>query len=359
MTPISTRRMFNFAAIAVAGACLASIPSYASEQDRPHDDKQDHKDRIAQPSGERANMPQGIKWSDDPADLDDVRGVISSVAGAAVINDGFNDVVERFVDQDRNRFGEWMGRGENKEFADFNAAAAKFQAAYKQKFHKDFDFNDDAAIAGLTAVQGEIEDPALVAANWPVAAMPGMEGRMGGAEPRIAAGAEPSEDVKEQGNIEKGRNVAIATLPAPHMAAHAGARVGAEIGEKPAADRQPEQPGAAAGVRAGASEGMAGKGLRISLVNELPGAWKVDVPASRTPEQVYSDLSKRIDKLAQDTAAWPSEESQVQHLIAYEVFSAIYGVDMHKAGEKMNGAKPGDSAERPHHGDDMGPGGGQ
>lgn len=360
MTPNSTRRMFSFAAIAVAGACLASIPSYASQQDRPRD-QHDRGDRVAQPAGDRANMPQGIKWSDDPADLDDVRGVVSSVAEAAVTNDGFNDVVERFVDQDRNRFGEWMGQGENKEVADFNAAAAKFQAAYKAKFNKDFDFNDDAAIAGLTAVQGEIEDPALVAAHWPVPAMPGMgEGRMGGAEPRMAGGAQPPEEVKEQGNIEKGRNVAIATLPAPHMAARStgGGALGAEI----ASDRQPGHADKPQGAHAEEHAGKIGmgKGLRISLVNELPGAWKVDVPASRTPEQVYSDLSRRIDKLAQDTAAWPSEESQVQHLVAYEVFCAIYGVDAHKgAAERMNGApKPGEPAERPHREDGM-PGGGQ
>lgn len=353
MTPNSTRRMFSFAAVAVAGACFASIPSFASQQDRPRNDRQDNQARIAQPAGDRADMPKGIKWDDDPADLGDVREVIDDVAGAAVIKGGFNDVVERFVDQDRNRFGEWMHDGENKEFTEFNAAAEKFQAAYKQKFNKDFDFDAEKSLAGLSAIQGEVEDAAMVAANWPVPAMAGIAD-----EARVAGGESPAND---QGNIEKGRQVAIATLPGPHMAAAggaprpAGSALGAEAPDVPAKDQPAaagnanrQQPREARGERMGGMAGM-GHALRISFVNELPGTWKVDVPNGRMPQQVYSDLTQRIDRLAAGIAHWPSEEAQVHHLVAFEVFSAIYGVDMHKgAADHMDGAaKPADVADRP------------
>lgn len=352
-----SNRFLGLAAVAVSGALLGSLSGYA--QDRQDYPKQD-RDRIAQQ--DRAHMPQGIKWSDEAADLGDVRGVLDDIAGAAVIENGFNDVVERFVDQDRNRFGEWMDQGENREFTEFNAAAKRFQEAYKTKFNKDFDFDAEKALASITAVQGEVEDPTLVAANWPVPAMAGME--MPG-EPRVAGERAPTD---EQGNIQKGRQVAIVTIPAPHKATGMGGeRPGDRLtGDRPG-ERQPgDRPDAGAerrpaqGAEAGVAQAMRSLGgeLHVSLVNEFPGAWKVDVPNSRLPQQVYSDLAQRVGKLADSTAQWPSEESQVQHVIAYEVLCAIYGADSSQAGQmrdRMDGAdKP---ADRP--GSDDGMGGGQ
>src|SRR5690606_7415180 len=75
------------------------------QQERIQDRAQDHRaqgQRVQQPT-----LPPGIEESGE-ADLDAVRGVLREVANAAFTDDGFDDLVERFVDQDRNRFGEWM-----------------------------------------------------------------------------------------------------------------------------------------------------------------------------------------------------------------------------------------------------------
>src|SRR5688500_5846348 len=151
LNPTRTKRMLNLAAVAVAGACLASIPAFAQER-RGVGQPQQREDRIGrqtdqpQKAIDKATLPKGIKWSDEPADVAEVRGVIDDVVGAAVIENGFNDVVERFVDQDRNRFGEWMNQGENREFTQFNESAKKFQEAYKAKFNKEFDFDAETAL---------------------------------------------------------------------------------------------------------------------------------------------------------------------------------------------------------------------
>src|SRR5688500_13167053 len=139
--PIAPRRAMKLAAIAVAVACLATIPSYAQEQQQRPQDRQQQGDRIGQPGAAHQDLPPGIRWDTEAADPGDFRGVIDDVTGAAVIENGFNDVVERFVDQDRNRFGEWMDQGENREFTEFNAAAKRFQEAYKGKFGGEFDFD--------------------------------------------------------------------------------------------------------------------------------------------------------------------------------------------------------------------------
>lgn len=310
----SNRRALNLAAFAVAGALMASA---GFAQDRDREDRQDRdrigqQDRGGQMAQDRAGLPAGIEWSDEAADVSDVRSVIDDIAGAAVIENGFNDVVERFVDQDRNRFGEWMDEGENREFTEFNAAARRFQDAYEAKFNKEFDFDAEKALVGLSAIQGEVENPTLVASNWPV--QPTM-GAGGADEARVAGGV-----TNEQGNIEEGRQVAIATIPAPHKGQPMNQRA-AGAAQEPA-ERQDAH-----------RAGMAGGGLRVSLVNEFPGTWKVDVPNSRAPQQVYADLAQCVGKLADNAAQW-GDETQVQHMVAHEVLCAIYGVKMSSSSER-------------------------
>jgi len=321
--------MLKLAAIAVTGACLATIPSYAQDQqDRTQNPQQQQQgDRIGQPGAHQQDLPPGIRWDAEPAEPGDFRGVIDDIVGAAVIENGFNDVVERFVDQDRNRFGEWMDQGENREFTEFNAAAKRFQDAYKAKFGGEFDFDADTALSGIMAKRGEVEDPTAVAAHWPVKPFGGAAGGMEPApgDARVAGG-EMGDDAQQQrdptnkeGNLEEGREVAIVMIPAP-MPGATGARAGAP-------DAQAKAGGADAQPAAAKPMARQGKVMRISLINEMPGAWKVDVPNDRQPQQVYTDLAKRIDRCTQMSAQWPSDEAAVQQVIAFEVMSAIYGVD--------------------------------
>ena len=219
MTPNRTKskQMLNLAVVAVAGACLASIPAFGQQQDRAGKDRAgqtQREDRIGQQADQqidRSMLPKGITWSDEPADTGEVRGVIDDAVGAVVVDGGFNDLVERFVDQDRNRFGEWMNEGDNREFTQLNESAKRFQEAYNTKFNKEFDFDAESALAGIVAVQGEIEDAAIAAANWPVKPLGQQGGAEAGGEPRVAGEAmgEVQEETREQGNIEEGRQVAV------------------------------------------------------------------------------------------------------------------------------------------------------
>lgn len=333
MTP--QKRMFNLAALAASTALVAGAAGYAQDRQPDHLKDADRPQQADRQGQVRAALPEGIKWSDKEADLDAVRGVFDGVAGAAIAENGFDDVVERLVDQDRNRFGEWIGQGENNKFAQLNESAKRFREAYKGKYNKDFDF-DDQSLAGLTAVEGEVEDPALVAQKWPVPAAAGME--RSPEDGRVAGG----EDVTDtQGNIEKGRQVAIAILPSPVLGAAVRGAAGSagEAARDAAADRQAERPAGGMDDRAqpaGQMRAGLGTGIRVSLINEFPGSWKIDVPNQRAPQQVYTDLARRLGQLADANMHWPSDEAQLHQIVAYEVLCAIYGVET-PGRQPMNG----------------------
>ena len=339
MTP--QKRTLNLAALAVSGALLASAAGYA--QDRQADpqkdaDRSQQTDRPQADSSKmgqaRAGLPEGIKWSDKQADIDPVRGLIDGIAGAAVADNGFDDVVERLVDQDRNRIGEWIDEGENKKFTELNESAKRFREAYKVKYNKDFDF-DEQALVGLVAIEGEVQDPKLVAQTWPVAPTAGMA--RAAEDGRVAGGQDVTDT---QGNIEKGRQVAIAILPAPRGALEKSGTP--QDRPDAAADRRSGDPAQQEGDARLAGAGIQpdapalGTGIRISLIHEFPGSWKVDVPNQRAPQQVSGDLARRLGQLSDANQNWPSDETQLHQTVAYAVMCALYGVEA-PGHQPMNG----------------------
>src|SRR5687768_6729977 len=92
LNPVSKENLMtlNPTTVAVAGAWLASIPAFAQERSGAGQPQQ-REDRIGrqtdqpQKAIDKATLPKGIKWSDEPADVAEVRGVIDDVVGAAVV----------------------------------------------------------------------------------------------------------------------------------------------------------------------------------------------------------------------------------------------------------------------------------
>lgn len=251
------------------------------QQGARQDQKQDHKSQQAS----APKLPQGVEQQGE-ADVSDVREVFGEVANAATIEGGFNDIVERFVDEDRNRFGEWFEEA-GEEFTELNTAAEQLKRAFEEKFpEEELDIEGETAFAAIDVVQGEVQDPRQLAMNWPV--KPTGEAAQAGAQAGEArlAGDEQTGEPGDQSNIEEGRTVAVAAVSG--------------MKDKPA--------------------------LHVSLINEFPSAWKIDVPGDRMPQQVYQDLTQRIEMLATSTDQWPQDAEKVQQMIGYQVLSAIYGV---------------------------------
>jgi hypothetical protein len=281
-----------FAAAAIAGGAVALSPSAG----RAADDDVKVKVRANEAGGasaaDRASLPAGVK-AREAEDSGDIYKSFEGLAEAAVTKGGFDDVVERLVDQDRNRIGNYA----EKEFADLDTTADAINKAWKEKYGKEFELEPKDALKSVALIRGEIEDPKAVAANWPVKAVATPAGE---SDAVAAAAAEKAEQENQKGNedpnlnsnIEKGRDVAIATLPASH------------------------------GLPA----------INVSLIREASG-WRVDVPNNLTGEQLKNNLANHLAQVKNSADQWPADKNDAAAMVAHRVLMAAYNVEM-PAGER-------------------------
>lgn len=246
-------------------------------------------------------FPAGIKAAPDANDVGDVRNTLNGITEAALTEGAFDDLVERLVDQDRNRIGK-DGFAE-RNFADLDAKVRQLREAYKAKYGADFEVTPDKAFSMVPVVQGEIEDPLVVAGNWPIKATRTAGGQGAAAGEAQQAGAQQAgkSQVGIDSNVEKGRNVAVATFPKSH------------------------------GLPA----------LNVSLVSEAQG-YRIDVPNTVTGQQLKDNLSKHLDHLIQGKDQWPKDAWQAQMAIAHHVLAGVYGVE----GQQSDGAQGGGAARQ-------------
>ena len=273
-------------------------------RERAAEAREDARD-AAQVRQAAVKFPAGIKAAPDANDVGDVRNTLDSITKAALTEDGFDDLVERLVDQDRNRIGQ--NDFTDQKFADLNAKAAQLRQAYRAKYGADFTIAPEKAFSMVPVVQGEIDDPKVVAGNWPIKAA--MTAGGGAAAP--AAGEAQTAGAAQAGkseagldsNVEAGRNVAVATFPKSH------------------------------GLPA----------LNVSLMKEL-GGYRVDVPNTVTGQQLKDNLSKHLDHLIQGADQWPKEAWQAQTAIAHHILAGVYGVEGMAQQDKAAGQR--DTAAR-------------
>ena len=246
-----------------------------------------------------ATFPPGVKVDDDPAEeRGDLFKTFTTLTQAALEKDGFDDVVERLVDQDRNRIGQ--DNFAEQKFDDLNAQADAIRAAWKAKYGDDFKVEGEQAFAKLAAVVGKIDDPKAVASAWPVPAVTDAAGAE--AVPASAKETEGNQDPNLNSNVEKGRGVAIATIPASH------------------------------GLPA----------LNVSLIDELQG-WRVDVPNTLSGQQLHDSLLKHLTHVSQMQAQWPADKNEAALMVAHHVLLGAYGVDV-EPGAQQDGQPPSGAA---------------
>ena len=227
------------------------------------------------------NFPAGIKMNDKPGE-EDRKGVLNTLDGitqAALTKDGFDDLVERLVDQDRNRIGK--DGFTDKKFDQLNARVQAIRDAWKTKYGDDFEVKNEALTKVITAT-GEVEDGAAVASAWPLQAV--SEAGDGAV---TAASKQPvAADRDEDANLEKGRDVAVIAIPASH------------------------------GLPT----------VNLSLIQELQG-YRVDIPNNITGQQLHDSLLKHLTHVSDMQAQWPANEQDAQLLVAHHIALGVYGVD--------------------------------
>lgn len=203
--------------------------------------------------------------------------MLGQVTNAALTKGGFDDVVERFNDADRNRIGPWIKDKNNKERFDvLDGRIAQFQKDWKAKYGDNFKIHKDDVVFGnsmFTVAQGEIgKDAQLAGEKLPPA--------------QNVTKDNLNTDAKDR-NLEKGRNVAYVTVAASH----------------------------------GLPE------LKVPLIHELPDVWKIDVPDTITGQKLYDNLLNHLTMVNEMKDQWPSDVNDAYRMVSHHILMAVLDIN--------------------------------
>src|SRR4051812_32678767 len=131
--------------------------------------------------------------------------MLGQITNAALTKGGFDDIVQRFNDADRNRISAWIHDKNNKEKLDvLDGRIAQFQKDWKAKYGHDFKIRQDDVVFGnpmFTVAQGEIGRDAQLAGERVPPQQNVNKDTIN--QPKDATG-----NTNAHRNLEKGRNVA-------------------------------------------------------------------------------------------------------------------------------------------------------
>lgn len=235
-------------------------------------------------------LPRGAKYDEQVENGDQMRASLASITGAVFQSDGeLNDVIDHFVDADRDRLDKQPMREadfERGQLTQLKDRVAEIKKAWSDKYGEEFNIAQNEVYGSLLFAEGEITDARQFKQRWPVttAVGPGMQGP----GPAARAGAESgraSEQTRDQTNIEKGRNFGIARFPA-------------------------------------------GSGLpaaNVSFIDEAFG-WKIDVPDGITTAQLRNNLLRHLTMLRDHADMWPANVNDAYRLASHHVVMALYGI---------------------------------
>jgi hypothetical protein len=220
-----------------------------------------------------------------------INTMLAQVANASLTRGGFDDLVERFNDADRNRIGAFFKDKNNKEKLDvLDGRIAQFQKDWKAKYGQDFHIMKDDVVFGnsnFTVARGEIGTDAQLAGKQ----LPAGERVTADDAKQAARDAtrDGTGNTKLDRNLEKGRNVAIVTVAESHGLPQ----------------------------------------LKVPLVHELPDLWKIDVPDSVTGQKLYDNLLTHLTMANEQKDKWPADVNDAYRSVAHHVLMAVLDVNEH------------------------------
>jgi hypothetical protein len=221
-------------------------------------------------------------------DAEGIRDVLGQVPEATLAQDGFDDLVERFVDADRNRIGKWLEG--HKDFSQLNLKAQQLSQKFQQKYSAAFDIDNEDALF-----------------NQQFAAI--QQSEIGQAQQ--ARGVDINADANRTND---GANVKV----------DVDNRTGVDNPRDASADANRNDPGRnIATVKVSQSHGL--PELTVNMIHEFPGVWKIDLPDQVTGQQLHDNLSKALDEIAQKEGQWPQNPDDAKRFITHRLLLAIHG----------------------------------
>ncbi len=224
-------------------------------------------------------------------------GVLQTSTQAALTEDGFDDLVERFVDADRNRIGASMPTAD--QIDKLNKLTAEIRSDWQKKYGGEFEIKDRTAVfnnsyavkygevgQGSARTAGQQMTPGGESPVNPPQPNGVMGGQMnGGATPSDRAGTTtpPPPAQNPNANREPGRDIATITVP-----------------------KQGDL-----------------NSIKVPLIWEFPGVYKIDVPDSVDGKKLYDSLYANLQAVKDGEAQWPANEQDAFRAVSHRVIRAV------------------------------------
>ena len=285
---------FMVAASLAVGGCSYLAPSALAEDNvtvktKTETVRTSDRDQL----GHDLSFPAGIQVK-DLKEKDDIRNAFKGVTESALTKGDFKLVVNRLVDADRDRIGKFKDAD---NYQKLDGRIDQFRKDWKAKYGQDFKIDENKVFADqfVRILQGEVSDPKALVGNWPVQATDRMIDRAVTAGSKVDIAKQAKDANKPFGgetNLEKGRNVALAYLPASHGA--------------PA--------------------------LKLSLIHELPDVWRFDIPDNIDGQKLHDGLLNHLTWLDEHKDRWPGDVNEAYRMVGHHVLMAVYDVPMSEHG---------------------------
>lgn len=260
---------------------------------------------------------EGLDGTAAAPDAEGIRDVLAQVAEASLTKNGLDDVVERFVDADRNRIGDAIKKND----ADYNNLVAQFRDAWKAKYGQDFDITNEEAVFKpdhqVSIIQSEIADSARLAGDKSV-------------------------NVNAKTDTDKSGNTAGANADV-NVTNNTGIDVNG-TGEKQApADRNKNDAGRnTASVTIPESHGM--PALKVAMIHEFPDSWRIDVPDTLDAAGVRSAATQSLQKCMSMKADWPADVNDAYLAVTHTLLDGYLGNQADSDQQPSSPATPRDTS---------------
>ncbi|MEA2709952.1 MAG: hypothetical protein QOF78_2553 [Phycisphaerales bacterium] len=239
---------------------------------------------------------------------EEIHDVLAQVAEAAMTKEGLDDMVERFVDADRNRIGKDEAAIKNQ--AELDGLVAQLQQDWKTKYSHEFDIKDeDKVYDGFAMImQGEIGESARQAsdkvnvdananrnADGTVRTDVKVENNTGVDAPKTNTDGQTAADSNRN---DPGRNIAYVALPASH----------------------------------GLPE------VKVPLIHEATG-WKIDVPDTLDGNKLRDNVKNALTLCKENKDKWPADENEAYRVVSHKILAAIMDKPLQDPAQKASDAQ--------------------
>jgi len=220
-------------------------------------------------------------------DAEGIRDVLASSTEAVLTKGGFDDLVERFVDADRNRIGDFA----EQDMPELDGLIASIQEQWKAKYDQDFDITNEEVVFNdsYQIKQGEIA---------------------GEADARLAADADVNVDADGTPAADADADVDVQN------------NTGVDSPSDPAADQNTNDPGRnIASVSVPESHKL--PELTLHVIHELPDNWRIDIPDEIDGPKLQKNLKDHLTHLKNNSGTWPADVNDAYRLVSHHLFMAL------------------------------------